>query len=116
MPKHKLSILSGLVGVILGYISAHTFFASSWTALIPWGLIGLILGYTALNRKEVFIPGVLYGFFLTFSFLVFGFHGANDKFASFLLFSLILSLVGALGGSVLFVIGITLKSKVGTHS
>jgi hypothetical protein len=105
MSKTVLIITSGITGLILGYFSANSFFASSWTALILWGAAGLVLGYLAKSRKETFIPGALYGFLITAAFLIFGFHGASDKFKSYLILVLIISVAGAICGLVLFFLG-----------
>ena len=104
-------VVAALVGIICGFFTAHSFLATSWTSLIFWGIIGVGVGFFCANRKEIVSTGVAFGFFVTISFLLFGFQGASDKFAGFVVFSLGLSILGAFCGIVLTYIGSSARSR-----
>ena len=101
--KYYISAL--VVGVVAGILSAHSLFAHSWTAILFWGAVGVVLGFFTKGRKDVIRSGIVYGVFLTLSFLLGGFQGALDKFAGFALFSILLCIPGALGGIIAVFIG-----------
>jgi hypothetical protein len=98
------ALVGGAAGALVGLVSAETFFAHSWTALIAWAGVGVLLG-VVLSGKGVYAAGLLYGFFVTVSFVAFGFHGANNKVGPLLVFAIALGAVGAVCGLVLVLIG-----------
>jgi hypothetical protein len=97
-------LIAAAIGVVCGYLSAHAF-SIGWWNIIFWGAVGIILGLFTRGNKEVMWKGLWFGFFLSLSFLLNDFQGASDKLPSFILFSLALSVVGALGGWLAVFIG-----------
>jgi hypothetical protein len=106
--KYKYHIYGALVGIICGFISAHTLFSHSYTAIIFWGIVGLVVGWFTPN-EEVRTIGVHYGFMLILSFLLFNFGGTSDKLFVFILISLLFSIVGGLGGWLSVYVGHSIK-------
>ena len=102
--------LGAATGLSLGLISAHTLFAHSWTALILWGIVGLGVGgvlpkHEGARFQTAHTAGTMYGFFVSASFLIFGFQGASSQFPRFLVVVVILGLAGAACGLVLSMVG-----------
>lgn len=111
MQKLLFPVLAGIIGILVGYMSSITFFAHSWTALFLWGATGLLIGYFVPNKITSHLAGALFGVTLVASFLLFGFHGASDKFLGFLVLTTVLSIVGALCGLVVTYIGFWAKYR-----
>lgn len=88
-------ILSILLGSILGIVGARYLFVNSWLSLIPWGAAGFILGWTSSNKKTAVINGFIYGFFLTFIFMISGYNGAQPVITRIPPFAII----GIIGGT-----------------
>jgi hypothetical protein len=98
MKLNTLLIIAAIVGIICGIASDTLLVAAQWANLILWALAGIGLGFFALGRQAVLWAGIVYGVFLTVTFLLVGFQGAPDKLPAFLLLTLAISVVGALGG------------------
>ena len=64
------------------------------------------------ERKQAVWVGIIYGVFLSFSFLLSGFQGTPDKLSGFIALTVALSFVGALGGLVAVVIGHWIRSYI----
>jgi uncharacterized membrane protein len=111
MNSRSLFALAAVVGIVCGFLSTHAL-NIGWLNLVFWGAAGIALGYFSATKKDTLLVGAIYGFFLSISFLFSGFQGAPDKFAGFALFSLGLSIIGALGGLVSAFVGGWLKSKL----
>ncbi len=105
----KLLLISGLIGIILGALSAHTFFIHSWLALVPWGIVGIAIGYFSGGKKQGIWAGAFYGFFLCVSFLIAGFKGSS--FVRLIPLLIAMGLLGKLSGLVLGIIGNWIKNK-----
>jgi hypothetical protein len=99
-------------GVICGLLSTHSVLSGSWFNILFWGVAGAILGFFVPERREVLWSGGLYGFFLSISFLFFGFQGSSDKIVGFAVFSLILSVVGIAGGIASVFIGSWVRRRL----
>jgi len=109
-------LISGLIGVILIIIINNMPLVSeSWISLLPWCIVGLAIGSVILTKKESVINGLFYGFSLTATFLITGFNGTEDKILSFSLFLIFLSLIGAICGAILTLLGYLLKKKLKKH-
>jgi len=102
--RTKILVLSAIVGLCLGFASARILILGTWD-LILWGVIGIIIGLSTRQGRESAGAGILYGFFLTLSFLFAGFGGTSDKLMGFTLLSLGLSIPGMLGGWIAVFIG-----------
>lgn len=95
----------------MGVIGSRYLFVGSGLSLIPWGIVGLLLGWWSTNRKEELINGILYGFFLAFSFMTAGYTGSISIITRIPFFA-ILGLVGALCGLILSLIGVSIKQII----
>ena len=95
---------SVVVGTLLGLVGAKYLFVGSALSLIVWGIAGLALGVWSETNKESIKNGAIYGFFLAFMFMVFGYGGVAPLVTRVLPFA-ILGLVGAVCGVVLGVVG-----------
>lgn len=102
-------LISAFVGIVVGFLSTRGVLLGSWLDLFLWGAAGVIIGLFVSEKKILARSGLLYGFFVTFSFLMTGFRGASDKFVGFLIFSIFLSAIGALCGWLAVYIGYKIK-------
>ena len=93
-----------LLGAFFGGILAKFLFNGSAWNLIPWGLVGLGTGIFARNKKEALISGAIYGFVLSFLFMVEGYTGAQPLVTRFAPFA-VLGLFGGVCGAILGIIG-----------
>ncbi len=104
--KNSLTYLaSTLTGVLLGMMSTYSPLWESWYSLIPWSIGGLLVGFVGGGKGRTFWAGCAYGAFLAASFLATGFHGAASMILPFMIFSLVLSVIGAICGAFLAIIG-----------
>ena len=79
------------LGAALGLAGAHATFLGWWT-LVPWGLGALALGY-AFRQRPLAVAGI-YGFVLSFMFMVGVYRGARPLVSRAPFFA-VLGLVGA---------------------
>lgn len=93
--KYKYEIIAPLIGILLGYVTIHSFFAQSWLSIILWAVVGVIFVSFINEKKQVTVAGLLYGFFLCFSWLQFGFSGNSNIHTTFIIFSLLLSILAS---------------------
>ncbi len=100
-------LISVLLGTILGILGSRYLFVGSALSLVVWAIIGLFIGYWTDKRKTSVINGIIYGFFLSFIFMVAGYEG--DNLVSALPFFILLGLFGSFCGSILGLIGFGLK-------
>jgi hypothetical protein len=84
-------LIAVTLGVTLGLAGAHATFLGGWT-LLPWGAGALVLGYT-FRQRPLAVAGI-YGFVLSFSFMVGVYRGARPLLGRAPFFA-ILGLVGA---------------------
>ena len=112
MKLTALLIIAAIVGIICGIASDTLFVTAQWANLILWALAGIGLGLFATGRRAVLWTGIVYGVFLSASFLLVGFQGAPDQLPAFLALTLGLSLVGALGGLVTVFAGSRLRGNL----
>jgi hypothetical protein len=113
MKLSTLLIISAIVGIVCGIASVTVFVTAQWANLILWALAGIGLGFFAVGRRAVLWTGIVYGVFLSASFLLVGFQGTPDKLPAFLVLTLGLSVVGALGGIVTVFVGSQLRRLLG---
>ena len=97
-----------VVGALLGVLGARYLFVGSWVSLILWGLVGLALGLWCRSRREALINGAVYGFVISFVFMLAGYAG-EASIISRIPFFAILGLVGAVCGLVLGFLGFWMK-------
>ena len=91
-----------VLGLLLGWGAAHMLHLGSWT-LIPWALVAGGLGYWT-GRRLASVTGGLYGFTLSFTFMLAGYRGHDPIVTRVPVFA-ILGLFGALCGLILAVVG-----------
>jgi len=97
------------VGSLLGVLGARYLFVGSWISLIPWTLVGLTLGYWSTKHRPALV-GAVYGFSLSFVFMVAGYTGQAPLLTRVLPFAVF----GAFGGVCGCVLGL-LGAFVGRH-
>lgn len=112
MKKHSLLII--LVGLIVGFVSAHSIFEHSYTAIFFWGAVGLITG-TLISSDKVKNIGLLYGFFLMASFLLFGYQGTRGNLPKFIILALVFSIISSLCGWLSVFMGFKVKEALNSH-
>lgn len=104
MLKHRFTvnlrscIVSLLLGIVIGYLGGPAF------ALVWWALIGLVIGYFSASTKAGLVNGAVYGFALSYTFMLAGYSGSDplaSKLAPFVLFGMF----GAVCGLCLGIIG-----------
>jgi uncharacterized membrane protein YccC len=104
-------IMAGILGIILGATGPYYLFMGSYS-LVPWGLVGLALGFWC-SMRQAFYAGAVYGFCLSFSFLIAGYNGTASIFSRFPFFAL-LALFGAVCGVALAATGYFLRLRFET--
>jgi hypothetical protein len=109
MKPNLLLIISGVVGIVCGLVSHTPFLNGQWLNLVVWGIVGIALGLFMSGTRLIIWAGLVYGFCLSVTFLISGFQGNADKLPAFLLLTLVLSLVGALGGLATVFVGSRLR-------
>jgi hypothetical protein len=92
-------IVSIIVGGAIGFVGG-----SAWV-LILWAIVGLAIGAFAASKKAAMVNGAVYGFVLSYIFMIASYSGKaslSTKLLPFLLFGifgatcgLVLALVGA---------------------
>ena len=102
------SVVAFIVGVVIGAAGPKYVFLGTYS-LIPWGLVAVALGFWG-NKREALKSGAVYGFSLSFAFLVAGYNGVPSLVSRFPFF-LILSLFGAACGVALSAFGYYLKLR-----
>ena len=103
----KKTFVSIVVGSLLGIIGSRFLFVGSALSLIPWAIAGLAIGAWC-NKRESMIYGAVYGFALTFVFMIAGYTGIASLLSRLPFFAL-LGLFGASCGFVLCILGYLLK-------
>ena len=97
-----------IVGVIIGATGPQYVFLG-WYSLIPWGLVAVALG-TWGSKREALKSGAVYGFSLSFAFLIAGYTGTASLVSRFPFF-VILALFGAVCGLALSALAYYLKLR-----
>ena len=105
MKTYGMPIVGGVVGIACGLASNTPWLTGQWANLIVWALAGIALGLFVTSNRQIVWTGIVYGFLMAVTFLISGFRGASDKLPAFLLLTLLLSVLGALGGLVAVFIG-----------
>jgi hypothetical protein len=106
--KHNF-YTSALVGVVIGLVSTYPIALGFIPSFILWAIAGILLGLCAHGMKTIIWSGILYGVFLSVSFLFSRFGGTADKIFAYALFVVGMSLVGAVGGSITIYVGSKLR-------
>lgn len=101
--------LAVALGVLLGVAGAKFQQLGAWT-LIPWGIGGLAIA-SAPMRRAAAVTGGVYGFVLSFTFMVAAYTGAAPLVSRLLPFAL-LGLFGALCGAALGAVGSFVRARI----
>ena len=97
-------IIAALIGAVLGFVGSRILFVGSALSLLPWGFFGLINGIFSRRKKEALMSGVVYGFILSFIFMVAGYNGSRSLL-TVIPFFILLGIFGAVCGGVLGMVG-----------
>ncbi len=103
-------IIAVVLGSILGLLGARYVFVGSWLNLVLWGIAGVALGSWG-TKHEAIVDGVIFGFVLTFVYMVAEYSGPFSL-ASRLPFFVFLGVFGAACGLVLGVVGFQTKARL----
>jgi hypothetical protein len=95
---------AALLGAVLGLLGAKYVLVGSGWSLLPWGLVALLVGFTAGSRRRAAVDAGIYGFALSFVFMVAGYSGAAPL-AGRLWFFVLLGLFGAACAALIAVVG-----------
>jgi hypothetical protein len=101
-------VVALIVGAAIGAAGPQYVLLGPYS-LIPWGLVAIVLGMWG-NKREILKSGAVYGFALSFAFLVAGYNGTRSLVSRFPFFA-ILSLFGAVCGLALSALGYYLKLR-----
>lgn len=93
-----MPLIAVLAGAVLGYTGGPA------QVLIVWAIIGLVLGYFSATRRTVIASGLLFGFIVSFMFMVAGYAGEAPVYTHFLPFAA-LGVFGAVCGIILSISG-----------
>ncbi len=106
--KYQYSI-AAVAGAMMGFLSNHSFLSGSWTNLLVWGALGFLLGFLLVSKEKMTLSGLIFGAFLTLSFLYTGYQGGVDKLAAFTALAIVLTIIGALGGYIAVRVGFEIR-------
>jgi hypothetical protein len=101
-------VVALIVGVVIGAAGPQYVFLGPMS-LIPWGLVAVALGMWG-TKREALKSGAVYGFSLSFAFLVAGYNGTPSLVSRSPFFA-ILSLFAAMCGVALAASGYYLKLR-----
>jgi hypothetical protein len=101
-PKHLLPLIAILAGAVLGFIGGPV------QILIIWALVGLLLGFLSATRRTAIASGAIFGFIVSFMFMVAGYTGEAPVYTHFLPF-VALGIFGGICGLILATVGQLLK-------
>ena len=109
-------VVAGLVGLLLGYLSANVLFVGQWISLVVWGLGALAVGAMAQTRRGALQAAALYGVLLVVAFLFTGYRGETALFANvgFLVLTAVIAVVAAVASAVAAWIAFTLRQRLRT--
>ena len=101
------ALIAIALGFVLGITGPYYLFLGAYS-LIPWGLAGVILGYFCGRKRDAAVNGALYGFVLSFAFMIAGYTG-TAPLSGRLPFFAILGVFGATCGLLAAVVGSVLR-------
>ena len=109
LKSNAIILVAAIVGLACGLASQTSLLAGQWANLIVWGLAGVALGWFTASRRLILWAGIVYGVFLSVTFLLAGFQGSPDRLPAFLGLVLILSVLGAGAGLAAVFVGSRLR-------
>ena len=104
-------IIISVSGILLGIISIYLF--SGWYNIIPWAICALSIGYFSPNKKAAILKGILFGYFLFITYILWGYKGPTDgrSIFRFILFAMAFSLIGGIAAAAGSLLGYFIKQK-----
>jgi uncharacterized membrane protein (UPF0136 family) len=113
MEKTFKKLLPALSAALLSILSYY--FIKGWYNIIPWAIAAIIVGYLSQNRRASIINGAVFGYFLFLVYILLGYAGKTDtaSILTFILFTLLFSLVGSVACAAGAFVGNLFKGKVG---
>ena len=100
----KKILISALIGFVLGGIIAKYLFVGSFLNVFWWGMFGMGIGAWSHSKTEAIKNAGVYGFTLSFVFMLFGYQGSAPILSRMPFFA-ILGLVGAVCGIISGLVG-----------
>lgn len=107
----KKLLVVALVGAVLGGIVSKYLFVGSYLNLVLWGIVGIAIGGGSESRKAAMRDGGVYGFVLSFVFMLVGYQGKAPVLSRIPFFTA-LGLVGMICGVTLGLIGKMILQKI----
>jgi hypothetical protein len=101
-PKRLIPLISILAGAVLGFLGGPV------QVLIIWALAGLLLGFISGTRRIAISSGIIFGFIVSFMFMLTGYSGEAPFYTHFLPFGA-LGVFGGICGLILAMVGYLLK-------
>ena len=102
--QYIMLLFSAAAGIALGMLGGGVYI------LIIWTIIGTVIGYTTQGRRNAVANGAVFGFLLSYVFMVAGYTG-KDPVSTKLLPFIIFGLVGAVCGGCLGLFGHVIHSR-----
>ena len=106
--NHRVWVLSAAAGLVLGFVGTKLLFLGGLT-LLPWAVAALLIGWLSRDAKLAFVNGAIYGFVLSFVFMLAGYEG-NEVVAK-LPFFVLLGLFGGVCGLIWAWLGRLLRAR-----
>jgi len=100
--KLKVNVISAIISLLI--VAGIGYFGGPVYVLIIWGGVGLAIGAFSAGRRSSLINGALFGFAVSYSFMISGYEGSAPLSSRLLLFAL-LGLFGAMCGLILGLLG-----------
>ena len=97
-------LIAAVISSMLGILFAHLASVGGFITLGVWAIAGLTIGFISRNKKEALFLGSLFGFTISFVFLIADYQGSIAVVYRFFPFAL-LSCVGLVGGLLLGILG-----------
>ena len=110
MNSKKIYLVSPLIGIFCGLISSFPYELNFRPSIILWALSGVIIGLFVRTRREIVISGILYGLFLSVTFLYSRFGGTMENFIGYSILVLVLSVAGIFAGMLTVFLGFRIKN------
>ena len=110
----KKTYLAIAAGAVLGVLNGRFLFLGSWLAIVLWAVAGIALGAWG-TKNEAIVNGVVYGFVLSFAFLVAGYSG-KFSLTSRIPFFAVLGVFGGVCGLGLGLLGFYVRANVSNRN
>ncbi len=99
--EQRVMVYSIVAGIVLGLLAKYILAGSVYN-LIIWTVAGVTIGYFSKTIRNALLNGFLFGFFVSFFFMVHGYTGTTPVVTRFIPFGAL----GVFGGACGIVLGI----------